>query len=123
MVLMMNSAANPTVQRFRLRSTSEPPPNGPAPGPTPKAPDSPASFPECMRIRKTTPTARNTWKTERTVYIRGPILATELVQLAQDLDRVGAQLAVEGAMVLRGELPEPRIELGVADLLVLRLAG
>src|SRR6478752_142462 len=26
-------------------------------------------------------------------------------------------------MVLRGELPEPRIELGVADLLVLGLAG
>ena len=26
------------VQRLRLRSTSEPPPNGPAPVPTPKAP-------------------------------------------------------------------------------------
>ena len=44
------SSANKTVQRFRLRSTSEPPPNGPAPVPTPKAPDSPASLPECSRI-------------------------------------------------------------------------
>ena len=30
-----------SVQRLRLRSTSEPPPNGPAPVPTPKAPGQP----------------------------------------------------------------------------------
>ena len=44
-VLTTNATANPTVHRFRLRSTSEPPPNGPAPVPTPKAPESPASVP------------------------------------------------------------------------------
>ena len=42
----------PIVQRFRLRSTSEPPPNGPAPVPTPKAPESPASLPECMSMSR-----------------------------------------------------------------------
>jgi hypothetical protein len=52
-----------------LRSTSEPPPNGPAPVPTPKAPDSPASFPECISTRKITTTEMKTWTTERIVLI------------------------------------------------------
>ena len=43
-------SANATVQRLRLRSTSEPPPNGPAPVPTPNAPESPESLPECSRM-------------------------------------------------------------------------
>ena len=37
MVLTTNAIAKPTVQRLRLRSTSDPPPSGPAPVPTPKA--------------------------------------------------------------------------------------
>ena len=57
--------AKKTVQRFRLRSTSEPPPNGPEPVPTPNAPDRPASFPECRSTRKMTTTDRTTWTTER----------------------------------------------------------
>src|SRR5947208_3165602 len=68
-VLITNTTAKPTVQRLRLRSTSEPPPNGPAPVPTPNAPDSPASLPECIRIRKTRTTQRKTWTTPRTVLI------------------------------------------------------
>ncbi len=55
-----NSSANPIVQRFRLRSTSEPPPKGPAPVPTPKAPESPESLPECMRMSTIRTTARIT---------------------------------------------------------------
>ena len=51
-------SANATVQRFRLRSTSDPPPNGPAPVPTPKAPESPVSLPECSRIRTIRTTQR-----------------------------------------------------------------
>src|SRR5438105_681588 len=54
-VLITNATANPIVQRFRLRSTSEPPPNGPAPVPTPNAPDSPDSLPECITIRNSSP--------------------------------------------------------------------
>src|SRR5919107_165032 len=54
-------SANATVQRFRLRSTSEPPPNGPAPVPTPKAPESPASLPECSRISTIRTTQRMIW--------------------------------------------------------------
>ena len=57
---MKNRTAKKIVQRFRLRSTIEPPPSGPAPLPTPKAPDSPASFPECMSTRKMTMTAITT---------------------------------------------------------------
>jgi hypothetical protein len=30
----------------------------------------PASFPECRRMRKITPTAMKTWMTESTVYTR-----------------------------------------------------
>ena len=54
-----------TVQRFRLRSTSEPPPSEPWPVPTPKAPDRPASFPECMSTRKITTIDRKTQSAER----------------------------------------------------------
>ena len=56
-----NSSANTMVQRVRFRSTSEPPPSGPAPPPTPKAPESPASLPECRSTRTMMLTARITW--------------------------------------------------------------
>ena len=36
-----------------MRSTSEPPPSGPMPVPTPNAPDRPESLPECIRINST----------------------------------------------------------------------
>jgi uncharacterized membrane protein len=68
-VLITNSTANKTVQRFRFRSTSEPPPNGPAPVPTPNAPDRPESLPECISTRKTMTTHRNTWTTPSTVVM------------------------------------------------------
>ena len=45
----------------------------------------------------------------------------ELVELAQDVDRLGAQAAVERAPVGLGELAGPVVELGVADLAVLRV--
>ena len=67
--LAANAAANAIVHRFRLRSTSEPPPSGPAPVPTPKAPDSPESLPECIRIRKTRTTHINTWRMSSSVTI------------------------------------------------------
>src|SRR5271165_4542159 len=65
--LRKNRTAKTTVQRFRLRSTIEPPPSGPVPLPTPKAPDRPESLPECMRTRATTMTARITWMIESIV--------------------------------------------------------
>ena len=40
----------------------------------------------------------------------------------QDLDRLGAQLAVQRAPVLVGQLAGPVVHLEVADLAVLRLA-
>ena len=64
-VLTPNAIAKPIVQRSRLRSTSEPPPNGPAPVPTPKAPERPESFPECRSTRKISITEMKTWTTER----------------------------------------------------------
>src|SRR5207248_4914754 len=70
-VLITKATANPIVQRFRLRSTSDPPPNGPAPVPTPNAPDSPESLPECIRIRNTSTTQMKTWTMPRTVVIAG----------------------------------------------------
>jgi len=53
-----------------LRSTIEPPPSGPWPLPTPNAPESPESFPECISTRKTTTTARITWMIESMVSTR-----------------------------------------------------
>jgi hypothetical protein len=50
MMFAMNISANAIVQRLRLRSTSDPLPSA-LPPPTPKAPERPASLPECMRIR------------------------------------------------------------------------
>src|SRR6202000_2225577 len=68
--LMMNRTAKKIVQRFRLRSTIEPPPSGPVPLPTPKAPDRPESLPECVSTRNTTITEMITCRTERTGSIR-----------------------------------------------------
>jgi hypothetical protein len=45
------------------------PPDWPPATPTPKAPDIPASFPECRSTRKITPTAKKTWMTARTECI------------------------------------------------------
>jgi uncharacterized membrane protein len=68
-VLTAKAIANPIVHRFRLRSTREPPPSGPAPVPTPNAPDSPESLPECIRIRNTSTTAINTCRMSSSVTI------------------------------------------------------
>src|SRR5215208_2227884 len=135
-----NSSAKKIVQRFRLRSTSEPPPKGPAPVPTPNAPDRPASLPEWSRISSITTTARTTCTPLRIASMRLARLAerpcggaplavhpalggTSLdpVEPAQDLDRLGAQVTVHGAPVLAGKLAHAVVELGVADLAVLRL--
>jgi hypothetical protein len=62
MMFATKTSAKKIVQRFRLRSTSEPPPNGPAPVPTPKAPDSPASLPEWSRMRTIRTTHRMIWR-------------------------------------------------------------
>src|SRR3954454_9240301 len=122
MVLSANRIPNAIVQRFRLRSTSEPPPSGPAPVPTPNAPDRPASFPECMSTRKIRTTEMKTWTTERMTSMAG-MLAVRLVQGPQDLYRLGAQPGVESLPVGAGELAGAAIELRVADLAVLRLLG
>src|SRR3954452_3615809 len=71
MTFATKSSANTIVQRSRLRSTSEPPPNGPAPVPTPNAPERPESFPECMSTRKMSRTDRKTWTTLRISSIAG----------------------------------------------------
>ena len=102
-MLTTNTSANAIVQRFRFRSTSEPPPNGPPPAPPiPNAPDRPASLPECSSTRKISTTREKTWKTSRTAYIgaqilaerrpslRRPALVDQLVDLLQDLDRLAA---------------------------------
>src|SRR5205807_4706705 len=65
-----NRTAKKIVQRLRLRSTIDPPPSGPVPLPTPKAPDRPESLPECISTRKMTITAMATSRTERTVSTR-----------------------------------------------------
>src|SRR5688572_21781077 len=118
MIVFTNSATpNATVQRFRLRSTSEPPPNGPAPAPPmPNAPESPASFPECSSTRKTRTTEMNTCRTDRNEYTaadcscRLPVLARSLlflvlslrgaVDLLQDRDRLAAQSPIERPVVV-----------------------
>ena len=73
-----NSSANATVQRFRLRSTSEPPPSGPEPPPTPKAPERPASLPECSSTRTMRVTDRMIWRPLRIASIAPRRLAEPL---------------------------------------------
>src|SRR6516165_3427899 len=60
-----NRIAKKIVQRLRFRSTIDPPPSGPVPLPTPKAPDRPESLPECISTRKTTMTDITTCRTEK----------------------------------------------------------
>ena len=67
--LITNRIAKKIVQRLRLRSTIEPPPSGPVPLPTPKAPERPESLPECSSTRKITISERATWRIEKSVSI------------------------------------------------------
>jgi len=62
-----NRIAKKIVQRFKFRSTIEPPPSGPVPLPTPNAPERPASLPECISTRKITITEMSTCRTENIV--------------------------------------------------------
>src|SRR5947209_13744112 len=168
-----NRIANTIVQRSRLRSTSEPPPNGPAPVPTPKAPESPESRPECSSTSRISTTETMIWVKLRNAFTvvqlsypsphappgcqhagacgecvledpmgacaHGPAAHAppgcrcmhrqltdrrlQLVELSEDLDRLCPQLAIHPAVVGVVELAHPVVELGVADLPVLRLLG
>ena len=57
--MQTSPSAQATVKRVRLRSMIcvEPKPDEP----TPKAPERPASLPECARTRKITPKANSMW--------------------------------------------------------------
>src|SRR6476646_5797936 len=121
--------ATKTVARVRLRSTIEPPPSELPPPPTPKAPERPASFPECSRIRKIRTTEKSTCRTLRNVYMAAslalrdffPRLARPVAVLdpVEDLHRLLAEFGVEQGEVLVGELAGGVVELGIADLAVL----
>src|SRR5262245_38017403 len=65
MAFSRNRIAKKIVQRLRFRSTIEPPPSGPVPLPTTKAPDIPESLPECISTRKTKTTDITTCRTDR----------------------------------------------------------
>src|SRR6476659_7770609 len=139
--------AKKTVARSRLRSTMEPPPNELPPPPMPKAPESPASLPECRSTRKIRTTEMMTWTTPRIVYtggefrrrplaasgagevakrpaghsldVSGSVLGLELVELPHQLDRLASQLGVDAPEVGIGEFSGRVIQLRVADLPVL----
>ena len=101
------------VARSRLRSTIDPPPKELPPPPMPKAPERPASLPECRSTRKIRMTEMKTWTTERNVYtaadLRELAAGLHLVEAAQDLHRLAAQLRVLAVEVLLGlSLPAAR---------------
>src|SRR4051812_16047925 len=127
MVLTANRIANAIVQRLRLRSTSEPPPSEPWPEPTPKAPERPASFPECMSTRKISTTLMMTCTTLRIVSSIAPqrlvVVGAERIQATEQLDGLRAQLAVDGLPVVLRQLAGAVVHLGLADLAVARLLG
>src|SRR5204862_49227 len=104
-VLIPKAIANATVQRLRLRSTSEPPPSGPLPVPTPNAPDRPASFPECMRMRKIRTIAMTTWATARIVKTTRPWYPASLGDLRHPPVRTAAAVR-PGVHVDPGERPD-----------------
>src|SRR4051794_28916766 len=59
---------------------------------------------------------------EDRMHPRLSVLRAQLVKAPQDLARPPAQPAVEAPPVLLGQLAGPEVELGVADLAVLRVA-
>src|SRR3954447_17127774 len=73
-----------------------------------------------MRIRAIRMTAMKTWSALRKACTRAS-LAIERVDLAQDLDRIRSQGTVGFAPVLLRELAHAEVQLGVADVAVLRL--
>src|SRR3954471_15199655 len=86
----------------------------------------PASLPECRSTRKMRMTAMKTWRTASTECIGPQGSRSRLVQRvepAQDLDRLAPQRPVHRPPVGVGELARAVVELGVADLAVLRLPG
>ena len=72
-MLTTKRTAKKTVARSRLRSTIEPPPKELPPPPMPKAPERPASFPECSRIRKIRMPADDHLDDGQDVYTRGSV--------------------------------------------------
>src|SRR3954471_12294362 len=118
-MLPTNSNANSTVQRFKLRSTSEPLPSA-LPPPTPKAPDRPASLPECMRINAIRMIEKKTCVALKKACTVSS-LAVEFVELAQEFHCLRLQFRVRLAPIRIRQLSHPVVELGVADLAVLRL--
>lgn len=80
------TTAKKTVARSRLRSTIEPPPIELPPPPIPKAPERPASLPECRSTRKIRTTEMVTWMTLRNVYTKGSLALLDLLGLALALD-------------------------------------
>ena len=116
----------PDVQRLRLRSTSEPPPNGPAPVPTPNAPDRPASFPECIRIRNTRTTRDEHLDDVEDRGHRSTMVAA-CRSLAWSIARRISIASLRSVPSIASKsssesLPGPAVELGVADLAVLGIA-
>ena len=89
----------------------------------------PASLPECMSTRKIRTTQMTTWMMREEQFHRRSDLAAprrarrSASMRAQDLDGLRAQLAVDLAPVGLGELAGAPVELGLADLAVLRLLG
>src|SRR4051812_2656339 len=112
-------SAKKTVQRFRLRSTSDPLPSW-LPPPTPKAPDRPASLPECMRINAIRMIEKKTCVALKKACTVSS-LAAEFVELAQEFHSLGLQFRVRLAPIRIRQPSHPVVELRVADLAVLRL--
>ena len=132
-MLITNATANPTVQRFRLRSTSEPPPNGPAPDPDPERARQAGVLARVHQDQEHQDDADEDLNdVEDRAHCPGdgsapgsaglPVPLLLGVELVEDLDRLAAKRPVELLVVGVGQLAGAVVELGVADLAVLGLA-
>ena len=108
-----NAIASAMVQRSRLRSASEPPPNGPAPVPHAEGAGQPGVLAGVQEHGEDEEERQDDLHAGEHAHEHGPRLprarrravGRQLVQLAQDGDGLRAQLAVDAPVVVGESLP------------------
>ena len=130
-VLTTNAIAKPIVQRFRLRSTSEPPPSGPAPVPDAERAGQPGVLARVHEDQEDQPHAEDHLdEIEDRGHARdgsepqsGPCSGLTSSSARMISIASARSVPVDRSVVLVRQLAGAQVEFGVADLAVLGVAG